>query len=359
MGKIGSRSRLCAARDVSARRIGANGHPSLHRMNGDARNEAILNECRSVSSQHGDLRNADGSLNARRNGIVGYRNFVLLFAVVGFASALSSQTISPERQVLLKRKGALLQEIKTYEQKKKEAQNTLTQANSLRDMAAAANRGDQASIYTQAAGVAAKTIEAADNGTAADRRRVEAIDQALSWPESDKPRAVATLVRGQVMKETPAGRVPFDPAKPLQLGDRLSLGEDGFVELQLENGSAIQLGPKTDFLYDRDDRGTYYKLRQGTLHKVTAIMGVLGLNDQSTYRGAQCIVAVRGTEFTFEVSGNEEALTVLEGEIEVDPGAGRDKVSLRAGQELAVPRTGAVGHPVAFDPSSVHRWWNP
>lgn len=284
-------------------------------------------------------------------------SFLSLVALLALGPTLLAQTISPRRQTLLKRKGELLKEIHGYEQKKAEAQTTLAQATSIRDMAKAQNLVNDANTAAQAVGVAQQAITMADKDIADDQQRLDAINRALTWPDSDKPRAVATVVRGRISLVTRNGAIPFDPTAPVEIGQRISVGDDGFLELQLEDGSAMHLGPKTDFLYERDVQGVYYQLFRGELHKITTVMGVRGANDQRRYEGLHAIAAVRGTDFTLEIIGAQDVFTVFEGEIEVDPGGGRDKVTLSGGQKLTVPRSGTLGPPVGFDPKAVSQWW--
>lgn len=278
---------------------------------------------------------------------------LLLFSAV---MPVSAQTLSADREVLLKRKAELLKSIEGYRRKQTESQATLDQATSLQRQAHAAGDATNASIASQAMDVAKQALANAQKYEREDRERLDAINRALTWPESNKPQGVATLVRGQIFRETPSGRVPFDPATPVRLGDRIST-EDGFLELQLEDGSQMQIGPKTDFLYDRDVQGIYYQLFQGALHKITIIMGVRGANDQPRYKGLHCIAAVRGTEFTLELKNGQDVFQVFEGQIEVDPGGSRDKISLTGGQMLVVRKSGAVDQPVAFDARTAAHWW--
>lgn len=277
-------------------------------------------------------------------------------AIFATFSPAFGQTLSPEKQALFRRKGELLKEIRAYEQKKAEAQATLAQANSIREMAKAVNQMNDADVAAQAVEVAQQAISTAEKNIAVDQRRLDAINVALTWHDSVKPRAVATIVRGHVSVETRSGPYPFDPTVPVAMGDHISVGGDGFLELLLQDGTEMHLGPNSDFDYERDVQGVYYQLFRGELHKIT-IMGVRGANDRARYKGLQAIAAVRGTDFTLEIKGGQDVFTVFEGAIEVDPGGGRDKVVLNAGEEVAVPKSGPVGRPFAFDPKKVSRWW--
>jgi hypothetical protein len=282
--------------------------------------------------------------------------FVTLVGAICLTPAPLAQTLSPQKQGLLELKGKLLKEISEYERKNTEAQGTLAQAESLRDMAKAANQINQANIYAEAVGLAQQTIDTAIKNISDDRERLDSINRALGWHETISPYAVPTLVRGHISVELSYGSRPFDRTAPVEMGQHVLLGDDGFLELQLQDGSQVHLGPNTDFLYQRDVQGVYYQIFRGVLHKIT-IMGVHGANDDSTYRGLRTIGAVRGTEFTLEVNPNQEIFTVFEGEVGVSSIDGGQKVSLRAGQRLTVPETGAMDQPIAFDSKNVAHWW--
>lgn len=45
------------------------------------------------------------------------------------------------------------------------------------------------------------------------------------------------------------------------------------------------------------------------------------------------------------------------GEIEVDPGAGRPKLTLTAHQQIIVPKSGIVGLMTNVDANNLLRWW--
>lgn len=274
-----------------------------------------------------------------------------------FPALLPAQTLSPQRQILLKRKAEVLKSIEAYQKKETEAQSTIDQATSMRNRYDASRDSKNAGIAAQAMDVAKQALANAQKYERDDRERLEAINRALAAPETNKPQGIPTLTRGHVVRQTPQGNVPFDPASPVRLGDRISTGNDGFLELQLDDGSQMHIGPNTDFLYERDVQGTYYELFKGELHKITILIGVRGATDQPRYRGLQAIAAVRGTDFTLEVDNGQDVFRVLEGEIEVDPGAGRAKIVVKPGQKLTVSGSGPVPQPSIFDPISADRWW--
>ncbi len=240
-------------------------------------------------------------------------------------------------------------------------QALLARAQAAHQNALSENDADGISVTAQAIDNAQQALDAASRKLADDQKRLDAVNQALllwhSVWDSIGPRALATIVRGTITVDTPQGPKPFDPYEPVHPGRHIRLGPDAFLELQLSNGSEMHLGPDTDFEYERDVQGVQWEVFKGELHKITVIMGVRGSNDDTRYRGPTTISAVRGTDFTLSTDGNQDTVTVLEGAVEVDPQSGRPKVTLTGGQQLIVPKSGAVGPPTTFDPKQLQRWW--
>jgi biotin carboxyl carrier protein len=286
------------------------------------------------------------------------RNCTLLLLAFVSCTTLFGQTITSQKQALLKRKGELLKSINSYVEKEKEAEATFQQAASIRRQAEAAADSKNAAIAAQAMDVAKEAVTRARNNKSEDQERLDAINTALGWPDSEKPQAVATLVRGHVFRKSTAGLVRFDPVIPIQPGDRISTGDDGFLEMQLANGSQMHIGPKSDFSYQQDVQRIFYELLGGKFHRVSVwIVGTRGANDEPRYKGLQAVAAVRGTEFTLEVVGTQDVFTVFDGELEVEPGGGRETVALKGGQRLVVPKSGQPTQRLEFDPNSAARWW--
>lgn len=220
---------------------------------------------------------------------------------------------------------------------------------------------DGAFVTAEAIGNAQAALDKARQNLTDDQTRLGAVNQALLlWHtvgDSIGPRALATLIRGQITVDTPQGSKPFDRFAPVQEGQHIHVGPNSFLELQLADGSTMHIGPGSEFLYERDVEGIYWDLFHGEMHKISVIMAVRGANDEPHYRGITSVAAVRGTDFTLATDGQQDTYTVLEGEIEVDPGAGRPKVTLTRGQMLSVRKTGAVAPVTTFDPATMQKWW--
>jgi hypothetical protein len=118
----------------------------------------------------------------------------LLIILIFLLPASFGQTLSPQKEVLLKRKGELLRDIEGYEQKKAEAQATLDQAAMLRNQAESAGDSKNAAIASQAMGVARETLANAQRYAREDRQRLDAIERAIGQLNFNPSSGVSALV---------------------------------------------------------------------------------------------------------------------------------------------------------------------
>jgi hypothetical protein len=239
-----------------------------------------------------------------------------------------------------------------------DSQQLLTRAKAAYDAAVASHDAPNSDIARQAIDTAQKALEVAKASRELDRQRLNAINRAAAWPDPGKSFAVPMLVRGTVVKKTSSGDVPFDPNAPMLPGDTVDVGPNSSLELQFSDGSQIKLGHDTLFSYESDDTGSLYRLLRGVLKSQrhcsptpTAVMGVLGCNGQPRYQTLQYVGAVRGTEFIMQANDEGAAIAVFEGWVEIDPGNGADKIAVKEGQKLFLPKSGAPGQPVPLQPN--------
>lgn len=285
---------------------------------------------------------------------------LLMCCAVTCASLLASAQTVPNAD-LLEMKGIFLKHVNDDKAAIASNEALLSRAQVAHQDAVSNKDQDGAFVTAEAIGNAQAALDKARQNLTDDQTRLDAVNQALvlwtSIGDSIGPRALPTLIRGQVTVDTPQGPKPFDRFVPVQEGQHIHVGPNSFLELQLGDGSTMHIGPNSDFLYERDVEGVYWELFHGEMHKITVIMGVRGANDEPHYRGITSVAAVRGTDFTLATDGQQDTYTVFEGKIEVDPGAGRPKVTLTGGQMLVVPKTGMVGPATTFDSTTLTRWW--
>lgn len=101
----------------------------------------------------------------------------------------------------------------------------------------------------------------------------------------------------------------------------IKTGEDGFVKMELNDGSVIVLGPKSTILIDQEmcetaNAMTKIRISAGSLWTLVKKLIGGGKFEVSTDRNGG---GVRGTEFTFEITPEKEVIKVYEGTFEVYP----------------------------------------
>lgn len=287
-----------------------------------------------------------------------------ILALVCFAALIPFNTASAQtvpNAALLQLKGEFLKRVNQDQAAIASDQTLLARAQSAHQHALSENDSDGMSVTAMAITNAQQALDLATQNLSEDQKRLHAVDQALiGWTtvgDSLGLCALATIAEGTITVDTPQGPEPFDRYRPVRPGQHIRLGPDAFLELQLGNGSAMHLGPGTDFEYERDVKGAQWQVFKGELHKFTPMMGIHIPGDDALYRGLVSVCGVRGTDFTLSTSGGQDTITVLEGSVEVDPGLGRSKVTLTGGQKLIVPKAGAVGPVTSFDPNTMRKWW--
>ncbi len=99
--------------------------------------------------------------------------------------------------------------------------------------------------------------------------------------------------------------------------EEIRTGEDGYVKMELTDGSVIILGPNSSIYIDEDMcemARTLIRFSFGSLWtKVKKLIGG-GKFEVSTERGCAC---VRGTEFSVETNSERDIVRVYEGTVEV------------------------------------------
>lgn len=299
----------------------------------------------------------------KTNGIPFAKSWPRLLQIIACLCVVTSVALSQKvpNADLLEMKGEFLKRVHEDKAVIARDQGLVSRAQAAHQQALSDNDSDGMSVTAQAIDNARRALDRASRNLADDETRLAAANHALTlWTaagDSIGPRALATIVRGQILVDTPQGPKPFDANLPVKPGQQIRLGPNSFLELQLGNGSEMHLGPNTTFEYERDVQGARWELFRGEMHKITAIMGVRGANDETRYRGLIATCAVRGTDFILSTDGQQDTVTVLDGSVEVDPGGGRPKVILNRGQMQMVPQTGAIPPARSFNSESIRKWW--
>lgn len=184
-----------------------------------------------------------------------------------------------------------------------------------RSLAAAAEPEDAAGREV-AAQAAQKALEASVKNA---RRKQRDCARAKAFEEIS-PRFADTVivpafVRGLVEVETPEGWKKLDGKTPLVHGRTIRTGKDGYVEMVLDGGGEIRLGPDAAFTPQAHElnvsQGAFYYLKERVARVADGLSGKPPL-----VRVRGLAFAVRGTRFAgaARVDGSV-SIAVLEGEV--------------------------------------------
>jgi hypothetical protein len=174
--------------------------------------------------------------------------------------------------------------------------------------------------------------------------------------------AVATLIRGNVRIKTSEGWAPFTGDYPLLATDELKTEDDSQVELLLDVGSVIRLGPNSKTKlggpshWERIRGRIYAQIRCLGKHNIFTI--TRHTCQKVRFSGSWGGGAVRGTQFAFEApEGNPEKIVVFEGTVDFGTLDGRQTITVSAGQGARVWPDGRVEGPFSVSEETLERWW--
>jgi hypothetical protein len=108
------------------------------------------------------------------------------------------------------------------------------------------------------------------------------------------------------------------PNNVLKLGDEITTGNGSYLEIELYDGSIIRMGPnsKLKITGDMCDSRSLIEQTAGEIwNKVKHLLGEQKYNVKTERFGTQ--IGVRGTEFSVEVTNDEEIIRVYDGSVEV------------------------------------------
>ena len=167
--------------------------------------------------------------------------------------------------------------------------------------------------------------------------------------------ATITLVEGQA-EVIPAGSSTPTPARAnmrVMPGSTVRTKANGRLELQFDDRSLLRLDHSTEIqiLSGPQDRGVMVTL--GNIWaKVQSVFGA----SKFRVKTPTVVAGVRGTVLRAEVSDEEAAIAVDEGEVEVAPTEGDQPVIVRQNEQVRAPRGKRDFRPSAFDPEARPKW---
>ena len=109
---------------------------------------------------------------------------------------------------------------------------------------------------------------------------------------------------------------PLSPMNELKLGEEISTGDNSSLEMQFHDGSRIRLGPNSKIKISGDmcDRRTLIEQMAGNMW--SSVKKLLG-SQKYEVKTDRCADGVRGTEFSVEITNDENIIRVYEGSVEV------------------------------------------
>lgn len=208
------------------------------------------------------------------------------------------------------------------------------------------------------------------NHVSAPRRMPAGIVLRLPADKLRQDRETARVVATSGPAEHAVGKspyVPFTPSTTLVEGERIRTGPNGFVTLELADGSYVTVAQDGELDIGKLRRTALtgaldrlLDLRRGEVE--SQVTHATRRDDRFQIRSPSVVAGVRGTRFKVDYSGDARttAVSVLDGAVGVDPAAqnGRDAapppgMPLQASEQLvkahfgSVTRSGgAVGDPV-------------
>ena len=109
---------------------------------------------------------------------------------------------------------------------------------------------------------------------------------------------------------------PLSPMNELKLGEEITTGDNSSLEMQFQDGSRIRLGPNSKIRITGDmcDRRTLIEQMAGKMwNSVKKLLG----SQKYEVKTDRCANGVRGTEFSVEITNDENIIRVYEGSVEV------------------------------------------
>lgn len=170
--------------------------------------------------------------------------------------------------------------------------------------------------------------------------------------------AVVDAVQSPAWLERGGRAVPLAPGIALQANDRLLTGGNGRVRLKLSEGSAVKLGEKATFVFERaEDRGVFkgaLAVLAGAFRFTTSVDGA-GRAREVAVKVKNVSIGIRGTDLWGKSTESRDWVVLLEGRISVASGT-RPAVTLEKPNEMFVQDAGQAPQVVNADPKQVAAW---
>jgi len=137
---------------------------------------------------------------------------------------------------------------------------------------------------------------------------------------------------GKVEVVRPLGATPLFIGSPLEMGDRIRTGDDARVQIELEGGALLTLGPDSELVVP-EQAARNVSVVDLLLGIVRAAMPREGSVGGFLVRGRTAVASVRSTEWIVETDDDNTAVFAISGSVQVtgtggsvvlEPGQGTD-----------------------------------
>ena len=146
------------------------------------------------------------------------------------------------------------------------------------------------------------------------------------WPAG--PAATVQTVDGQLFRVASASQVPLAEGAEILEHEVVRTGRDGGAVIRLDDGSEVELAPRSEVSIDEGIGGTTIRLERGNV-----IVEAAEQRDGHLYVATDdCLVSVTGTVFSVNHGTKGSRVLVIEGEVKVDH-AGEESV-LQPGDQV-------------------------
>jgi hypothetical protein len=181
---------------------------------------------------------------------------------------------------------------------------------------------------------------------------------------------VSITQTGKVPRENDPTKIVAPPTfqiKELQydtlpIGKQIQAGDNERIEIEMPDGSLIQLDANATFtpVSDHEVQSVFgrYRYLWQPFHDGKCIVGQ-NLVRQNCRKivTRDAVLAVRGTEFLVETDKSGTTITVLEGLLAVADLNGEKTVEVAGGQSTYIKHGGLPDDPKPFDSAKIDRWW--
>lgn len=180
------------------------------------------------------------------------------------------------------------------------------------------------------------------------------------WNHFEANVAVVGAVKAPVFVKRGNGWVTFDGETPIETGDEVRTGPNGFMELIFTDGSIVRLDANSSFVpLEMTEKKSIFEFITGRIHaQYLCMKNRRDICRPIKYRAHNIGFSPRGTEFQAEISPDgKTTILVMEGTVEITPIKSNKIVVLKPGEQAIVTKDGELQELLPVDLRKIDRWW--